>query len=91
MSRWGSLIWCTEGVSDVRGAADDCHMSLRGEVIAAVRSGLDRVYRDYMNGNDEWSLSEWPRRVKTALCGACRTWNESCYLAASDVTRVQTH
>ena len=64
-------------------------MSLRDEVIAGVRAGLDRVYRDYMNGNDEWSLSEWTRRVKTALCGACRTWDEGCYLAASDVTQMK--
>ena len=65
-------------------------MPLRDEVIAGVRAGLDRVYRVYMNGNDEWSLAGWTRRVKTALCGACRTWDGGCYLAASDVTQMES-
>ena len=51
-------------------------MPLRDEFIAEVRAGLDQVYTDFMgipDDEDEWSLGEWTRRVKTALCEACRT------------------
>ena len=67
-------------------------MPLKDEVIAAVRAGLDQVYEDYIGTPDheeDWSLREWTRRVKTALCRACRTWDEGCYLGASDVTRME--
>ena len=60
-------------------------MPPKDELITEVRAGLDRVYREYMAGDDEWTLPEWTQRVKTALCEACRAWNDDCWIYASSV------
>ena len=60
-------------------------MPLKDEVIAGARAGLDQVYGEYMDSDSDWTLPEWTRRVKTALCEACRAWNEDCRVYASRV------
>lgn len=59
-------------------------MPLKDNLVTEVRAGLDQVY-DEANGT--WDRPEWTRQVKTAVCEACRTVVEGCYLAAAGVAQ----